>query len=75
MNLSRYRPTKNLHKRIWIWLIFLSALIITDEYVKEGYIFDFSDVKIPFTHEFMLIFLWTAMTLVYLVLRIKKKGD
>ncbi len=50
--------------RARIWIIWLIAMLLTDEYIKEGYFFKISDVVIPFTHENIivsLIIVWISL--------------
>lgn len=46
--------TKNIDKRKYVWLLGMIALLMIDEYVKEGYFFDPADLSIYGTHEFLI---------------------
>ena len=61
--MERYRPLKNLAKRIWLWLITALILVVADEYVKEGYLFNPGDLLVPFTHEQIALSIVIAMVL------------
>lgn len=55
-----YRPgikdlKKKLRKRLNLWLGSFLILLLADEYLKEGYLFDPQDVLIPGTHENLII--------------------
>lgn len=53
--------------RARIWIIWLIAMLLTDEYIKEGYFFKISDVIIPGTHENIittLIIIWLIIELI-----------
>lgn len=61
---KKYRPFKNIRKRIHLWYILFSILIFLDEYLKEGYFVKWSDFTKPMTHEN----LWLVLTIVYIFL-------
>ncbi|RLI76104.1 hypothetical protein DRP05_13500 [Archaeoglobales archaeon] len=46
---------RRIHIRLPVFLIGLAVLLVVDEYVKEGYLFDFRDVVIVGTHEFAVV--------------------
>ena len=48
---------KKRRKRVIVWLFGLTCLILADEYIKEGYVFNVRDVLIPGTHEFFVVVL------------------
>ncbi len=74
------RPTladlkKKASVRLKIFLIFLIVWLIVDEWVKEGYIFDPSDILQPLTHEFLITLLLFLEAMFLLVPRLmKRKG-
>ena len=55
--MSRPPNLSDLKKRIgirkYLWLLGLLVLLLIDEFVKEGYFFNPSDVLIYGTHEFL----------------------
>ena len=61
--MERYRPLKNLAKRVWLWLVAALVLVLADEYVKEGYLFNPGDLLVPFTHEQIALSITVAMVL------------
>lgn len=61
--MERYRPLKNLARRIWLWLAMALILVLADEYVKEGYLFNPGDLLVPFTHEQIALSITVAMVL------------
>ncbi|RLI53660.1 MAG: hypothetical protein DRP09_15210 [Candidatus Thorarchaeota archaeon] len=67
MNVSRFRL------RLILWFFGLSALVLFDEYVREGYFFDFKDLAKPFTHEFILSLLTVVFIILFIVSKWVKK--
>jgi len=57
MNLRSYQPLKNIRKRLPIWIFGTIVLLLIDEYVKEGYVFDIHDIVKPLTHENIIVIL------------------
>jgi|Deesub1362A_J573_1020465.scaffolds.fasta_scaffold00761_11 hypothetical protein len=56
---NRHKPTlkdltKKLSKRLPLWIAGLIGLILIDEWIKEGYLFNFSDLFVIGTHEFLI---------------------
>jgi len=62
-----YNVTKNIKKRLPIWLIGFLILLFIDEYIKEGYLFKPSDIFKPLTHENIIVIITIALiiTLIY----------
>ena len=61
--LKTYRPLRNARKRIPIWIIGLITILLIDEYVKEGYLFNPNDVIKPLTHENLIATLIVILSL------------
>ena len=65
---------------VWAWaeyppgvVVAVVGVILTDEVVKEGYLFKPSDVKKPFTHEWILAvvaMIWAVIEAV----RLRRRG-
>jgi len=58
---------KRIHLRLPILLIGLAVLLVVDEYVKEGYLFDVRDVFIVGTHEFIVVLLFLLSPISYVL--------
>ena len=71
--MERYRPLKNLAKRVWLWLITALIFVIADEYVKEGYLFNPGDLLVPFTHEQIALSITVAMVLYGVALWLRRR--
>jgi hypothetical protein len=56
---------KKFRKRFLLASIFLTIWLLADEWIKEGYLFDFKDVFIPGTHEFFIIILIFLDVVIY----------
>lgn len=73
INMCRIPGLQDLRKkwrnRAIIWLIWLIAMLLTDEYIKEGYFFKLSDIIIPGTHEFLI----TIAAIILIILSINKR--
>ena len=72
------RPTladlkKRADVRLKIFLAFLMAWLVVDEWVKEGYLFDVSDLTQPLTHEFFLIVLLCLEAMLLLIPRLMRR--
>lgn len=55
---------KRWKKRARIWLLGFICLLLIDEYVKEGYLFDIRDILYPGTHEFLIIIFTIVFVLI-----------
>ena len=76
--LSRTAQTKdvakNLLRRAEFWLILWLLGILGDEYIKEGYFFNFAEIfEGGFTHEKMFIVSLAALVILVISDRRKKK--
>jgi len=58
---------KKIHLRLPILLIGLAVLLVIDEYIKEGYLFDLRDVFIVGTHEFVVVVLFLLSPISYVL--------
>jgi len=56
--------------RLKIFLIFLMAWLVVDEWLKEGYFFDLSDLTQPLTHEFFFVVLLSLEAMLLLIPRL-----
>jgi len=57
--------TKRWRQRLTVWLIFLSIMVLIDEYIKEGYFFNWLDLfTYAVTHEKIFIALLIALIIV-----------
>jgi len=65
---KEYRPLKHIKRRIVLWLLLSILGLLIDEYLKEGYIFDVSDVLKPLTHENIIVIL-LGILLIYTFLK------
>lgn len=69
LSLRKYRPLKRLKRRIELWLLLAIVGLLLDEYLKEGYIFDPSDMLKPLTHENIAIILLIVLVLYHILCR------
>lgn len=59
---------KKLKERATLWLSALIILILADEYIKEGYLFRFTDIySLELTHEKLILI--CAIPLIYLIIK------
>ena len=58
---------KRIHIRLPVFLIGLAILLLIDEYVEEGYLFDVRDVFIAGTHEFVVVVLLLLSPISYIL--------
>ncbi|MHC1629276.1 MAG: hypothetical protein ACXQTI_10695 [Candidatus Nezhaarchaeales archaeon] len=65
--------TKKQPLRLLIWYIFFLLLILIDEYVKEGYIFNPDEVLTPFTHEFLILVSSIATLIAAILIFMKRR--
>jgi len=61
-----YDAFKRFWKRIHFWYVWFIALLLVDEYIKEGYLVKPSDFLEPLTHENILL----LATLTYIIINI-----
>jgi len=54
---------KRLRVRKYVWILGLTILLLIDEYLKEGYVFNKSDILTYGTHEFIILFLLLSLIL------------
>jgi len=45
---------KRLDERLPLWILGLIVILLADEYIKEGYWFDYTDLQYMGTHEFII---------------------
>ena len=76
MDLKRYRALRNWRYRIPFLFVMFLIYALGDEFIKEGYFFDFNDMFIPFTHENIILVFSSGFGIAYLILYLieKKKG-
>ena len=58
------RELKKVWDRAEMWLLLLIAGTLTDEYIKEGYLFHIEDVATIPSHEFIVLMLSIALAFV-----------
>lgn len=67
---------KNIATRIKFWICVMIAALICDEWLKEGYLFDFSDVvNLNFTHEKIIVSFIILLIGIFAVEKKRKKQD
>ena len=59
--------SKRFDVRFLVFTVFISAWLFVDELIKEGYIFDFRDVGVPGTHEFLVVVLLSLNLILWMV--------
>lgn len=64
---------KKLRKRSLLWSPSLIALLLIDEYIKEGYFFNPHDVLYPGTHEWFITMI--ILTQIIILRRTKNEGQ
>lgn len=57
-------------KRITAWIVIVISGVIVDEYIKEGYLFDPSDLVKWGTHENIVMVLASALICILLYIRL-----
>ncbi len=60
---------KRFEVRFSVFTVFISLWLLTDEMIKEGYLFDIRDVLIPGTHESIIVAL-LSLNLVFWMVKI-----
>jgi len=58
---------KNFNKRINLIILGLIIILLSDEFIKEGYLFYWGDVFVPGTHEFIISFLILFRIFLYVI--------
>ena len=66
---------KEFHKRSLNFLIFFTLFILTDEYIKEGYLFNPREVLTPLTHENILFAVWITVGIINLIYAFFKRKN
>jgi len=66
---------KKFHKRSLNFLIFFTLFVLTDEYIKEGYLFKIEEVLTPLTHENILVVVWAIVGIINLIYAFFKRKN
>ena len=64
---------KKINLRAGFFFLFLAFFTIFDEVVKEGYVFDPSEVTIVGTHEFFAVFIFIPLAVVNFIIHFIKE--
>jgi len=64
---------KNFYKRSLFWIALVIFGLLTDEYIKEGYLFDIRDVAVYGTHEFLVAILSLLGVVIAMYNKVKDK--
>jgi hypothetical protein len=63
---------KRIDRRIHWWYAWTILLILVDEYIKEGYVFNPDDFLKPLTHENLILLTTVAYTVVSTVIVVRR---
>ena len=67
---------KNITTRVKFWIGVIMVALFCDEWLKEGYLFDFSDViNLNFTHEKLIVSFIALLVGIFVVEKKRKKQD
>jgi len=64
---------KKFEIRFAVFSVFISAWLLVDEFIKEGYFFSIEDIAIPGTHEFLIASILLANLLIFVIKFLTKR--